>query len=225
MKFDKETIIVLVIAALIMAGWFYLYPQYQAEQAEKLQQQKVEQLKNQNAIRQQKAEEAANVVPAVEKKTVVKETAAAGTEAAVKTIEEKAASVKETLPVAADMLKPVVLENKLVKFTFDPATGTLISTELKTFKKNVGSAEGENLILKPEGKVKRAFYAGDVLSAETKNVQVVPENDDSLVITRQLDSFKVEETFTLQPDSYTLDVTYKITNTSTQNRELKDKFK
>ena len=43
MKFDKETIIVLVIAALIMAGWFYLYPQYQAEQAEKLQQQKVEQ--------------------------------------------------------------------------------------------------------------------------------------------------------------------------------------
>ena len=57
MKFDKETIVVLVIAGLIMAGWFFLYPQYQKEQAEKLQQQKVEQLKNQNAIRQQKAEE------------------------------------------------------------------------------------------------------------------------------------------------------------------------
>ncbi|MBQ7401418.1 MAG: membrane protein insertase YidC [Lentisphaeria bacterium] len=221
MKFDKETIIVLVIAALIMAGWFYLYPQYQAEQAEKLQQQKVEQLKNQNAIRQQKAEEAANVVPAVEKKTVVKETAAAGTEAAVKTIEEKAASVKETLPVAADMLKPVVLENKLVKFTFDPATGTLISTELKTFKKNVNSAEGENLILKPEGEAKRSFYAGDVLSAKSGSFHIV-EDGNRMMLTRYLPDFKVEETFTLQPGSYTLDVTYKITNTSTQNRELKD---
>ena len=220
MKFDKETIIVLVIAALIMAGWFYLYPQYQAEQAEKLQQQKVEQQKNQNAIRQQKAEEAANVVPAVEKKTVVKETAAAGTEAAVKTIEEKAASVKETLPVAADMLKPVVLENKLVKFTFDPATGTLISTELKTFKKNVGSAEGENLILKPEGEAKRSFYAGDVLSAKSGSFHIV-EDGNRMMLTRYLPDFKVEETFTLQPDSYTLDVTYKITNTSAQIRDLK----
>ncbi|MBR4884618.1 MAG: membrane protein insertase YidC [Lentisphaeria bacterium] len=221
MKFDKETIVVLVIAGLIMAGWFFLYPQYQKEQAEKLQQQKVEQLKNQNAIRQQKAEEAANVVPAVEKKPVVKETAAAGTEAAVKTIEEKAASVKETLLVAADMLKPVVLENKLVKFTFDPATGTLISTELKTFKKNVGSAEGENLILKPEGEAKRSFYAGDVLSAKSGSFHIV-EDGNRMMLTRYLPDFKVEETFTLQPDSYTLDVTYKIQNISVQPRELKD---
>ena len=106
MKFDKETIVVLVIAGLIMAGWFFLYPQYQKEQAEKLQQQKVEQLKNQNAIRQQKAEEAANVVPAVEKKPVVKETAAAGTEAAVKTIEEKAMVIGYTRMLRRAIRRP-----------------------------------------------------------------------------------------------------------------------
>lgn len=224
MKFDKETIIVLVIAGLIMAGWFFLYPQYQKEQQEKLQLQRQEQLKNQLAIQQQKAAEAVKTAPAVAETkpaAVVKETAVAETKPVVKPVEEKAAPVKKEVPVVPVASDPVSLENDLVKFTFDPATGTLISAELKKFKKNVNSAEGENLILKPEGEAKRSFYAGDVLSAKSGSFHIV-EDGNRMMLTRYLPDFKVEETFTLQPDSYTLDVTYKITNTSAQNRELKD---
>ena len=215
MKFDKETIVVLVIAGLIMAGWFFLYPQYQKEQQEKIQLQKQEQLKNQIAIQQQKAAEAVRTAPAVVEKPVVAET-----EKAVKTVEEKVSPVKEAVPVDAGISGPVSLENDLVKFTFDPATGTLISTEFKQFRKNVNSAEGENLILKPEGEAKRSFYAGDVLSAKSGSFHIM-EDGNRMMLTRYLPDFKVEETFTLQPDSYTLDVTYKITNTSAQIRDLK----
>ena len=215
MKFDKETIVVLVIAGLIMAGWFFLYPQYQKEQQEKIQLQKQEQLKNQIAIQQQKAVEAVRTAPAVVEKPAVAET-----EKAVKTVEEKVSPVKEAVPVDAGVSGPVSLENDLVKFTFDPATGTLISTEFKQFRKNVNSAEGENLILKPEGEAKRSFYAGDVLSAKSGSFHIV-EDGNRMMLTRYLPDFKVEETFTLQPDSYTLDVTYKITNTSAQIRDLK----
>ena len=215
MKFDKETIVVLVIAGLIMAGWFFLYPQYQKEQQEKIQLQKQEQLKNQIAIQQQKAVEAVRTAPAVVEKPAVAET-----EKAVKTVEEKVSPVKEAVPVDAGVSGPVSLENDLVKFTFDPATGTLISTEFKQFRKNVNSAEGENLILKPEGEAKRSFYAGDVLSAKSGSFHIV-EDGNRMMLTRYLPDFKVEEMFTLQPDSYTLDVTYKITNTSAQIRDLK----
>lgn len=215
MKFDKETIVVLVIAGLIMAGWFFLYPQYQQEQQEKLRLQKQEQLKNQLAIQQQKAAEAVRTAPAVVEKLAVAET-----KPVVKPVEEKAAPVKEVAPVVPAASDPVSLENDLVKFTFDPATGTLISTELKKFRKNVNSAEGENLILKPEGEAKRSFYAGDVLSAKSGSFHIV-EDGNRMMLTRYLPDFKVEETFTLQPDSYTLDVTYKITNTSAQIRDLK----
>ncbi len=216
MKFDKETIVVLVIAGLIMAGWFFLYPQYQQEQQEKLRLQKQEQLKNQIAIQQQKAAETVRTAPAVVEKLAVAET-----KPVVKPVEEKAAPVKEVAPVVPVASDPVSLENDLVKFTFDPATGTLISTELKKFRKNVNSAEGENLILKPEGEAKRSFYAGDVLSAKSGSFHIM-EDGNRMMLTRYLPDFKVEETFTLQPDSYTLDVTYKITNTSAQIRDLKN---
>ncbi len=215
MKFDKETIVVLVIAGLIMAGWFFLYPQYQQEQQEKLRLQKQEQLKNQIAIQQQKAAEAVRTAPAVVEKLAVAET-----KPVVKPVDEKVAPVKKEVPVVPVVSGPVSLENDLVKFTFDPATGTLISTELKKFRKNVNSAEGENLILKPEGEAKRSFYAGDVLSAKSGSFHIV-EDGNRMMLTRYLPDFKVEETFTLQPDSYTLDVTYKITNTSAQIRDLK----
>ena len=215
MKFDKETIVVLVIAGLIMAGWFFLYPQYQQEQQEKLRLQKQEQLKNQIAIQQQKAAEAVRTAPAVVEKLAVAET-----KPVVKPVDEKVAPVKKEVPVVPAVSGPVSLENDLVKFTFDPATGTLISTELKKFRKNVNSAEGENLILKPEGEAKRSFYAGDVLSAKSGSFHIV-EDGNRMMLTRYLPDFKVEETFTLQPDSYTLDVTYKITNTSAQIRDLK----
>ena len=215
MKFDKETIVVLVIAGLIMAGWFFLYPQYQQEQQEKLRLQKQEQLKNQLAIQQQKAAEAVRTAPAAVEKLAVAET-----KPVVKPVEEKVAPVKEVAPVVPAASDPVSLENDLVKFTFDPATGTLISTELKKFRKNVNSAEGENLILKPEGEAKRSFYAGDVLSAKSGSFHIM-EDGNRMMLTRYLPDFKVEETFTLQPDSYTLDVTYKITNTSAQIRDLK----
>ena len=215
MKFDKETIVVLVIAGLIMAGWFFLYPQYQQEQQEKLRLQKQEQLKNQIAIQQQKAAEAVRTAPAVVEKLAVAET-----KPVVKPVEEKAAPVKKEVPAVPVVSGPVSLENDLVKFTFDPATGTLISTELKKFRKNVNSAEGENLILKPEGEAKRSFYAGDVLSAKSGSFHIM-EDGNRMMLTRYLPDFKVEETFTLQPDSYTLDVTYKITNTSAQIRDLK----
>lgn len=215
MKFDKETIVVLVIAGLIMAGWFFLYPQYQQEQQEKLRLQKQEQLKNQIAIQQQKAAEAVRTAPAVVEKLAVAET-----KPVVKPVDEKVAPVKEVAPVVPAVSGPVSLENDLVKFTFDPATGTLISTELKKFRKNVNSAEGENLILKPEGEAKRSFYAGDVLSAKSGSFHIM-EDGNRMMLTRYLPDFKVEETFTLQPDSYTLDVTYKITNTSAQIRDLK----
>ena len=215
MKFDKETIVVLVIAGLIMAGWFFLYPQYQQEQQEKLRLQKQEQLKNQLAIQQQKAAEAVRTAPAVVEKLAVAET-----KPVVNPVDEKVAPVKEVAPVVPAASDPVSLENDLVKFTFDPATGTLISTELKKFRKNVNSAEGENLILKPEGEAKRSFYAGDVLSAKSGSFHIM-EDGNRMMLTRYLPDFKVEETFTLQPDSYTLDVTYKITNTSAQIRDLK----
>ena len=215
MKFDKETIVVLVIAGLIMAGWFFLYPQYQQEQQEKLRLQKQEQLKNQIAIQQQKAAEAVRTAPAVVEKLAVAET-----KPVVKPVDEKVAPVKKEVPVVPAVSGPVSLENDLVKFTFDPATGTLISTELKKFRKNVNSAEGENLILKPEGEAKRSFYAGDVLSAKSGSFHIM-EDGNRMMLTRYLPDFKVEETFTLQPDSYTLDVTYKITNTSAQIRDLK----
>lgn len=216
MKFDKETIVVLVIAGLIMAGWFFLYPQYQQEQQEKLRLQKQEQLKNQIAIQQQKAAEAVRTAPAVVEKLAVAET-----KPVVKPVEEKVAPVKKEVPAVPVVSGPVSLENDLVKFTFDPATGTLISTELKKFRKNVNSAEGENLILKPEGEAKRSFYAGDVLSAKSGSFHIM-EDGNRMMLTRYLPDFKVEETFTLQPDSYTLDVTYKITNTSAQIRDLKN---
>ncbi len=216
MKFDKETIIVLVIAGLIMAGWFFLYPRYQKEQTEKLQQQKLEQLKNQAAIQQQKATEAAKTV---EFAPVAVKPEAAVPETPEKKTEEKAVPEKIAFP-DLDMT-PAVLENDLVKYTFDPVTGTLISTEFKKYTRNVGSPDGENLILKPEGEAKRSFYAGDILSAKSPSWQTA-ESKDSVTLTRYLPDYKVEETFKLQPDSYTLDVTYKITNISKQIRELKD---
>ncbi len=216
MKFDKETIIVLVIAGLIMAGWFFLYPRYQKEQTEKLQQQKLEQLKNQAAIQQQKAAEAAKTV---ESAPVAVKPEAAVPETPEKKTEEKAVPEKIAFP-DLDMT-PAVLENDLVKYTFDPVTGTLISTEFKKYTRNVGSPDGENLILKPEGEAKRSFYAGDILSAKSPSWQTA-ESKDSVTLTRYLPDFIVNETFRLQENSYTLDVTYKITNISKQIRELKD---
>lgn len=244
MKFDKETIIVLVIAGLIMAGWFFFYPQYQKEQAEKAQQQKQVQLRNQIATRQQKdaqasvktvtpapatpAENAAPAPAATEKSALTAATEEKAKTTEVKIVEEaKAATEKATgkvetpAPQQKVVVKPVSLANENIKFTFDPATGTLISAELLKYKRNVDSEEGDNLILKPEGEALRAFYAGEDLSAPAASVKVTEESD-SLTISRTLPKFTVEETFTLKPDSYTLDVKYTVTNTAAEILELKE---
>ena len=84
------------------------------------------------------------------------------------------------------------------------------------------SPEGENLILKPEGNARRTFYAGDKLSGEAKHTEV-SRKDNTLTIDRKFDSFEVQEIFALEKDSYTLDVNYRIKNTSEKEiLEIKD---
>ena len=53
MKFDKETVIVLVVAAAILFGWMYFYPQYQADKSEKQARMEQERKANEAARNQQ----------------------------------------------------------------------------------------------------------------------------------------------------------------------------
>lgn len=69
-KFDKETVIVFIIAGLILAGWMYFYPRYQQE--EQARQLRLEEEQKEKKAAQEAANKGGTVTPETapaEKKT------------------------------------------------------------------------------------------------------------------------------------------------------------
>lgn len=210
-KFDKETIIVLLIAGVILAGWAIYYPKYQTEKA--LEQSRLEQSLKANEIA--KAAQPVQPAPApAPAKTEPAKPASAPAEKKAE-IDPVTALVRKIDPPS----KPTFpfLENDLVKFTFNDPAGTVESAEFKKFRKDIHSEE--NLIIHPEGEAAKTMQT-NLFSAPA--AAEVTKKDNSLTITRTLPDARITETFTLPPDSYKLEIVYTITDTTGNDRTIPD---
>ncbi len=198
MKFDKETIIVLIAAGALLLGWVMFYQQPQKQTVQPVQ--------TVQSVAAQSAKPAAEAV------------ASAGIQGKLEpAVKNGNLSVSAAAPAAVPaVLKPVSagLENEKVRFVFDALTGTVTGVELKNHRKSI--SEDTNLFLTvPEGSVRT--FETNLFSAPVQPEQVIPEKN-SCKIVRNLDGIRVIQTFTLPEDSYNLDVSCTLVNTTSGDR-------
>ena len=210
MKFDKETVIVLVVAAAILFGWMYFYPQYQADKSEK--QARMEQERKANeAARNQQTLPAAPAVPAA----VTPPVAPAAPAVPAAPVTTPAAPAVPAVDLTKAVIPAAELENELVKLTFDPLKGVLTKVELKNYRKGIDGEEP--LIFAPDGNEYRTFQT-NLFSGMPVKVPEVKVDGNVLTIRRTLPEVNTIQTFTLQPDSFRLNMAYTIVNHTANDR-------
>lgn len=225
MKFDKETIIVFVIAGLILAGWMYFYPKYQQEEQARMQRLEEEQ-KEKKA-----AQEAANKGGSVTAEATAEEKKADTPAAVVEKKDqpevkaESARSEVKAEPAKAEVkaevkAKPAVVQqiltvkNDVIEISVDNLSGTIASVRFLKHKESVGVED--QLVLKPEGK--RTFTT-DLEPGELTAQPVVTASENTLTLVRVYASYEITQTFTLKADSYSVSMDYVIKNISSSKVE------
>lgn len=121
MKFDKETIIVILIAVGVLLAWGYFYPQWQ--KSELAEQNRIQAEQDAFNARRNEAEKA--------KSTVSSEASAVPKTEEVKSVQSVTAAHADGSIRKYD---PVVLSNNLTEVTLDLNSGAIISAKLDGYK-------------------------------------------------------------------------------------------
>ena len=189
--FDKENIIVIGIALVLLIAWGMWYPRHQAKVTAKVQEQRAE-------ARVLAAKNAAADNYAAKQ-------AAAKENKVRKPLSPKAAPAPEA--AAVTKFKPVTLANSVSSFKIDPNSGTVDRIELKQYD----SSDRKSRIVYSSDQVPRKTFALEGLEQwQATELSVVrPKNNSNAVsITRRLrngsDELLLSEFFSLRPDSYSL---------------------
>ena len=192
-KFDKDTVIIVAIGCLLMAGWLLYMPKYQAKRAAEYQ--------KMLQTTQQAAQSASSSAPsgavtadagAVQEKQAVAETAA-----------ENVQALKET--------KTAVLENSLFRVTVDGLTGSLSSVKLLDPRYKLKDS-GEAIELFREGAY-RTFELKSTPMLVPVSLDVRETGPDSAEVVRTFSNgLKLVQTFTLSKDDYMVACQYEWIN-------------
>jgi YidC/Oxa1 family membrane protein insertase len=196
-KFDKDTVIIVAIGCLLMAGWLLYMPKYQAKRTAEYQ--KMLESTQQNAPAQQTSADAG-----------VSATAAADGDrtATLQPAEGQAeaiAGLKET--------KTVTLENSLFRVTVDGLTGSLSSVKLLDPRYKLKDS-GEAIELFREGAY-RTFELKSAPALVPVSLDVREISPLSAEVVRTFSNgLKLSQTFVLPEDNYMVTCEYAWTNAS-----------
>ncbi|MBQ7730660.1 MAG: membrane protein insertase YidC [Lentisphaeria bacterium] len=196
-KFDKDTVLIVLVGCLLMGGWLIYMPKYQAKRAAEYQ--KMLETTQQSAPAQQ-----ANANPGASSASAQTVVADPG---AGQTPSETAAGTVSALTET----KTVSLENKLFRVTIDGLTGSLSSAKLLDPRYK----------LKDSGEAIELFRDGAYRTFELKtNPGLVPVSLDvkengplsAEVVRTFANGLKLTQTFTLPEDNYMVVCDYAWTN-------------
>lgn len=178
MKFDKETIIVLAAAALLILGWYLIYPKF-APAPKPVQQTAVQ------------PSAATNNTPAQPQTVTPTST------------QTPAGTISETVPETVTKEPETVLltlENQLVKITIDAKTGGITSVTLKSHQRNKNE-KNEPIVLIPGAQTHATLSSnigiGRILIALDSKVT----DSEAFVERRYSDGLTITQTYTLAPDA------------------------
>ena len=203
-KFDKDTVLIVLVGCLLMGGWLIYMPKYQAKRAAEYQ--KMLETTQQNVPAQQTGTNA-GAEPSSSSQPGAATGAAAGqtVQTAAETAAESVHALKET--------KTISLENKLFRVTVDGLTGSISSAKLLDPRYK----------LKDSGEAIELFREGAYRTFELKsNPALIPVSLDvreigplSAEVVRTFENgLKLTQTFTLPEDNYMVACEYAWTNPS-----------
>ena len=194
-KFDKDTVIIVAIGCLLMAGWLLYMPKYQAKRAAEYQ--RMLQTTQQNAPAQQADVGTASSASAQ----------AAITDAGSPAAETVAA---ESIPVLKET-KIITLENDLFRVTVDGLTGSISSAKLLDPRYKLKDS-GEAIELFREG-VYRTFELKSDPALIPVSLDVRENGPLSADVVRTFSNgLKLVQTFALPEDDYIVTCKYVWTN-------------
>ena len=198
-KFDKDTVLIVLVGCLLMGGWLLYMPKYQAKRAEEYQ--KMLEATQQNAPAQQQTNVnsgAASAQPTVSD-------AGNSAQAAIEAVAEPASALKET--------KTVSLKNSLFSVTIDGLTGSLASAKLLDPRYKLKDS-GEAIELFREGAY-RTFELKSDSGLVPVSLDVQEKGPLSAEVVRTFSNgLKLVQTFTLPEDNYMVVCEYAWTNPS-----------
>lgn len=198
-KFDKDTVLIVLVGCLLMGGWLIYMPKYQAKRAAEYQ--KMLEATQQSAPAQQ-----ANANPGASSASA--QTVVADANAGQTPSETAAGTVS-----ALTETKTLTLENKLFRVTIDGLTGSLSSAKLLDPRYK----------LKDSGEAIELFRDGAYRTFELKtNPGLVPVSLDvkengplsAEVVRTFANGLKLTQTFTLPEDNYMVVCDYAWSNPS-----------
>ena len=194
-KYDKDTVLIVLVGCLLMGGWMLYLPKYQAKRAAEYQ--RMLQSTQQNASGQQEAPGAAASDAAIS------DAAPGKAETAQASQPENVQALKET--------KTVELENKLFRVTIDGLTGSLSSVKL-TDPRYTLKDSGEAIELFREGAY-RTFELKSEPALIPVDLEVKETGPLSAEVVRTFSNgLKLVQTFTIPEDNYMVQCKYAWTN-------------
>ena len=196
-KFDKDTVLIVLVGCLLMGGWLLYMPKYQAKRAEEYQ--KMLEATQQNAPVQQANANAG--VASASGQTAIADAGNVTDSPAEKALEE--------IPKIPESYS--VLENKLFSVTIDDLSGSIISAKLLDPRYTLKET-GEAIELFREG----AFHTFELKSSPA----LVPVSlADSMsgkpsakIVRRFSNGLQLAQEFTLPEDNYMVECKYVWTN-------------
>ena len=183
---DKNTVIGFVLIAAVLIGFSYFSQPSEAEIEAQLRQDSIEAVARQKAEQEIKAKEAAEIA---------------------KQVQAAMDSTSLFFAHRSGTAAPVVLENELVRLTFNTRGGTVQKVELKEYKNQQGG-----LVTLFDGKDARMQF---MLAGKTENIYsgdyfFTPVNVSDTTLTMRLQSAAggtLDFNYTLLPHSYMVDFT------------------
>ena len=208
-KFDKDTVIIVAVGCLLMAGWLLYMPKYQAKRAEEYQ--RMLQSTQQNAEPRENGASAPS-------QAVIQDAGNDKQDVQAAVNEEPASGSAQALTET----KTAVLENELFRVTIDGLTGSLSSVKLI----------GPRYKLKDSDEAIELFREGAYRTFELKsNPALIPVSLDvkesgplsAEVVRTFSNGLKLVQTFTLSEDDYIVLCNYMWTNSASGTVKL-DEF-
>ena len=203
-KYDKDTVIIVLIGCLLMGGWLLYMPKYQAKRAAEYQ--KMLEATQQDAPRQETSAATSGTTPASQAGT-----GGESMSAAAEIIPEDA--LKETQTVS--------LENTLFRVTIDGLTGSISGVKLTDPRYTLKDSD-EAIELFREGAYRTFELKSDPalipVSLEVKQLDPLSAE----VIRKFSNGLKLVQTFTLPEDNYIVFCKYSWTNPSSEAISIGD---
>ncbi len=199
MKFDKETVIVLLIAAACLVGWFVYYPKYVNEQ--------------------ERAKIAQQIQTTTSSAEIPADTVAGKTESADSTrIVSNVVSGSSALSVPQDLAQKLqeaaslTLQNDLLTVQINAGNGTIESVRLNRYLKADKSA---SILIGTDNVGVKTFQTNDFAGAPLVSFKVLSASPEKIILERlYANHLALIQTLTLKADSYEINCTFQLINKS-----------